>query len=78
MTIDEAYKAIIAADGNPDREMIIKITLDVLVKKERENIPLGHLRQFINERTPQESKNLLTNEDIMKFIRIGYRTSKDD
>jgi len=39
---------------------------------ERQNIPVGFLRQFINERTPEEHKNLLTDEDIMRFINIGY------
>lgn len=42
-------------------------------KEERENIPVGFLRQFINERTTEEHKKLLTNEDIMKFINIGYK-----
>ena len=51
---------------------VVYRALEEARQEERDNIPLGYLRQFLNERTEQERKNLLTNEVLMQFIEVGY------
>jgi hypothetical protein len=41
-------------------------------EEERANIPVSFLRQWINEDIKQPHQELVTNEDIMRFINIGY------
>ena len=41
-------------------------------EEERANIPVSFLRQWINEDRKQPHQELVTNEDIMRFINIGY------
>ena len=41
-------------------------------EEERANIPVSFLRQWINEDMKQPHQELVTNEDIMRFINIGY------
>ena len=41
-------------------------------EEERANIPVCFLRQWINEDMKQPHQELVTNEDIMRFINIGY------
>ena len=41
-------------------------------EEERANIPVSFLRLWINEDRKQPHQELVTNEDIMRFINIGY------
>ena len=41
-------------------------------EEERANIPVSFLRQWINEDIKQSHQELVTNEDIMRFINLGY------
>jgi hypothetical protein len=50
----------------------VKPLIADLLAEERANIPVGFLRQWINEDRKAPHQELVTNEDIMRFINIGY------
>tara|TARA_R110000850_G_scaffold151584_1_gene274573 strand:- start:238 stop:444 length:207 start_codon:yes stop_codon:yes gene_type:complete len=37
------------------------------------NIPVGFLRQWINEDRTHSNQNMVSDEDIMGFIELGYK-----
>ena len=43
-----------------------------IIDEIKANIPVSFLRQWINEDMKQPHQELVTNEDIMRFINIGY------
>lgn len=49
----------------------IKQALLTVQKEERENIPVGFLRQWLNEDRITD-KNLVTDEQLLTFIKLGY------
>jgi len=88
--IEEAVIATYPVDLFPDNETakamrkmapaIASIVLPVIeraVEAERGNIPVGFLRQWINEDRTHEKQKMVTDEDIMRFINLGYSTLPD-
>ena len=47
--------------------------------EERATIPVGFLRQWINEDRTNPKQSMVSNEDIIRFINIGYKSlTKED
>lgn len=61
-------------DGSSlDKMQEVKAFLAQELQLQKENIPVGFLRQWLNEDRITD-KPMVTDEDLRAFIRIGYNT----
>jgi len=73
-TIEELLPAIETIQKYPEQiEAFLSTAIDRVREEEQENIPVGFLRQLINEERTKDGQKLVTNEDLMSFIEIGYK-----
>ena len=73
-TIEELLRAIETIQKYPEQiEAFLSTAIDRVREEEQENIPVGFLRQWINEERTKDGQKLVTNEDLMSFIEIGYK-----
>ena len=74
MTPDPNSEAIIYHQDEVEKMLTKALTAECEAgrEEERAKIPVSFLRQWINEDIKQPHQELVTNEDIMRFINIGY------